>query len=681
MNEKTTAFLFGIHMHQPVDNFGEVIERAVAECYGPFFDVAVRYPEFRFSVHCSGWLLEEIRRGYPKLFSQMQELAQKGTIELFGAGYYEPILSAIPSQDRRAQIGLLSDTIERHFGNRPRGMWLTERVWEASLIPDIHAAGVRYTVMDDYHFLCTGFDEARLDGYYMTEEGGTPLALFPISKKLRYATPFLPVNQALEAIKSYSRKHDSAAIIFDDAEKFGMWPNTHAWVYEQGWLESFIEAVLDDPAVTPMRFGDYVEKCRPRGIAYLPNVSYYEMGEWSLGAADAATLESLIEQIGQERFEAEGVKFLKGGIWKNFLVKYEESNRIHKRMLELSSLRSKIDNPEFSDSLYRLQTNDVLWHGVFGGLYLPNLRDNAYRYLIECERIRHGGQNTIISHNPEMHAYPKALCVTEDLILRFDAQNGAQMIEFDTVSEGFNWQNSLTRRREAYHEKLLRDSNAGSEKSPQDGIDTIHTIAHRADESLRDAMVYDWYTKNSFIDHISDASFTLEHFRHCSFNELGDFANQPFEMRIENESVTFERSGGLFLPDRHPAHFVKRFRPKAAGFAYAIEMQSPFEGLFNYVLECNLHFAKPEHVTINGTIVSEGGTLEHLTQILLADAYTRKEIVISCDAPVTLHYVPLRTLSQSEKGFELTTQAISLALVLPFNKTLSLSGSVEVRNV
>ena len=69
----------------------------------------------------------------------------------------------------------------------------------------------------------------------------------------------------------------------------------------------------------------------------------------------------------------EGVKFLKGGIWKNFFVKYEESNRIHKRTLELSKARESVNKPDFDTALYKAQTNDALWHGVFGGLYLPNL--------------------------------------------------------------------------------------------------------------------------------------------------------------------------------------------------------------------------------------------------------------------------------------------------------------------
>jgi len=676
---KTTALLFGIHMHQPVDNFSEVIERAVSECYGPFFEIAARYPDFRFSVHCSGWLLEQIKAGYPELFGRMRELARRGSVEFFGAGYYEPILGSIPSRDRRSQIGRLSDAVEREFGTRPEGLWLTERVWEASLVPDLHASGIGYTVIDDYHFLCTGFDEARLDGYYMTEEGGVPLALFPISKKLRYALPFLPVSDALAAIKSYCREKDSAAIIFDDAEKFGMWPNTHAWVYEKGWLESFIRAVLDDPQIEPVRYGDYLRSSAPRGLAYLPNVSYYEMGIWSLGCGDALELESLIDAMGHDAFENGGIKFLKGGIWKNFLVKYPESNRIHKRMLELSALQDEVGGA-FADALFRLQTNDALWHGVFGGLYLPNLRDNAYRYLIEAENLRHGTFEGLLEHNPEMEAHAKALAVTRDLLLRFDAQNGGQMIECGLRSAGFNWQNALTRRKEAYHDKILHGSGPSHEENAE-GIDTIHTMDHRVDESLKEAMVYDWYTKNSFVDHVSDASFTLANFKACRFTELGDFANQPFEMQLDASQVRFEREGGIFTPGHHRARLGKTYRPKANGFDFEILLECSCEGLYNYALELNLHFAKPEHVTINGTTTGEGGMKEDVDTIRLEDAYTGKAIVISCSVPVTVMYAPLSTLSQSEKGFDLTIQAISLALVLPFGTHLRFGGSFEVIDV
>lgn len=34
--KNTTKLLFGIHMHQPIDNFDWVIKHGVEVCYGPF---------------------------------------------------------------------------------------------------------------------------------------------------------------------------------------------------------------------------------------------------------------------------------------------------------------------------------------------------------------------------------------------------------------------------------------------------------------------------------------------------------------------------------------------------------------------------------------------------------------------------------------------------------------------
>ncbi len=676
-----TKLLFGIHMHQPVDNFQWVIEHAVEVCYGPFFDVVSKYPDFHFSVHCSGWLMEQIKQNHPILYRQIRSLAKKGSIELVSAGYYEPILSVIPSDDRVAQIEQLNVSIKSDFKQTPKGLWLTERVWESSLVPDLNRAGIKYTVMDDYHFQCAGFDEEILDGYYMTEEGGKQLALFPISKKLRYAVPFLSVESALEAVRSYDRKKDSAAIIFDDAEKFGMWPGTHEWVYEKGWLEGFIQGVLEDETIETMQFGEYLKQERTRGIAYLPNVSYYEMGEWSLRADDTLKLEALKQEMGHERYEREGVKFLKGGIWKNFFVKYEESNRIHKRMIELSQARSAVNDPEFDTSLYKFQTNDALWHGVFGGLYLPNLRDNAYRYMIEGENLRYGKKRVIVSDQNELDGYEKIKAVTPHHIFRFDAANGGQLVEFDSRKHCFNWQNTLTRRKEAYHQRLFEEQTANTAPAAEDGIDTIHNAAMEVDDAMRDAVVYDWYLKNSFIDHISDGTFCNDNFRHCNFREYGDFANQPFEVTHNSKSMTFSRDGGLFFPEKAKTRLQKSYYPKARGFDFEIELETEVEGAFNYVLEHNFHFADHEGITLNGRALGEDGFFGQIRNLEIYDAYLKQKIILSLETPFDLYCFALKTLSQSEQGFDLTVQGISFAMAVPFSETLTIKGSLEVKGV
>ncbi len=677
----TTKLLFGIHMHQPVDNFRWVIEHGVEVCYGPFFEVMSRYPEFRFSVHCSGWLMEQIEAHHPRLYRQMMTLAEKGSIEFFSAGYYEPILSVIPSDDRVAQINMLSQTIASDFGQEPSGLWLTERVWESALIPDLDKAGIKYTVMDDYHFQCAGFDEEGLDGYYTSEESGREIGLFPISKKLRYAIPFLTVDRAIEVIKSYHRKKDSAAIIFDDAEKFGMWPGTYEWVYEKGWLERFVQAVLADRSIETMHYGSYFAQERTRGIAYLPNVSYYEMGEWSLRADDALKLEAFKEEMGEERYEKEGVKFLKGGIWKNFFVKYNESNRIHKRTLELSKVRSEVNKAEFDAALYKAQTNDALWHGVFGGLYLPNLRDNVYTYIIEAENIRYGRKSVLVSDQNELDGYEKAKAVTPKYIFRFDGAHGGQLVEFDDRKGLYNWQNTLSRRKEVYHQHLLENKAPKEKAVEEEGIDTIHHAAADADDTLRDAIVYDWYLKNSFVDHISDSEFGSDNFKRCNFREFGDFANQPFEMELGKKEVSFSRQGGLYSPDKEETLLKKTYTPARNGFDFGILLETEARDGFNYVLEHNLHFAEYAYMMINGEPLAEEGSFRQIKSLSLYDAYLNKEITFTLDQPFDLYYFQLQTLSQSEQGFDLTVQGISLAMAIPFSKVLHLNGTLEVRDV
>lgn len=679
--ENKTILLFGIHMHQPVDNFGWVIEHAITSCYEPFFEVMSRYPAFRFSVHCSGWLMEQIEERNPTLYHRIQELANKGSIEFFSGGYYEPILSVIPSEDRVEQIHRLNDSIQKGFNQTPKGLWLTERVWESSLIPDLDRSGMHYTVMDDYHFQCAGFEESVLDGYYMSEEGGIKLGLFPISKKLRYAIPFFNVDSAIGAIKSYTREKDSAAILFDDAEKFGMWPGTYEWVYTKGWLERFVEAVLSDISIQTMQYGEYMADKHPRGIAYLPNVSYCEMGEWSLRAENALKLEELKHEMGFERFEREGIKFLKGGIWKNFFVKYPESNRIHKRMIELSQARLKVADKAFDTALYKLQTNDPLWHGVFGGLYLPNLRDNAYRYLIECENIRYKTPPAILKDQNELDGYDKIKIVTPELIWRFDSACGGQLVEFDSRADCFNWQNTLTRRKEAYHERMFNQNMPREEHRAVEGIDTIHHAAMEIDKSLVDNIIYDWYLKNSFIDHISDAQFTLENFRHCAFREYGDFANQPFECSIEESELHFWRDGGIYFPDKEKARLEKIYRPLPTGMEFEITLLTNSGAELVYILEYNFHFSDYDKVLMNDTPILETGRFDDISRLEITDEVLQKKICICLGSSCEIAYFKLKTLSQSEHGVDLTVQGISIAIILPFTIGFSLSGRIEVSDV
>src|SRR5687768_6131490 len=200
------SLLFGVHAHQPVGNFPSVLVHAHERCYQPFLQVLYRYPAFHFAMHISGWLLDWLITHYPEDMKLLREMVDRKQVELFGAGDTEPILAAIPNRDRIGQIQRFSDKLKIKLGERPQGAWLTERVWEATVVPALADCGIRYVMVDDYHFLCAGKSVEELDGYFTTEEDGRKLDLFPISETLRYRLPFSPAEEAVAYIESLTRQ-------------------------------------------------------------------------------------------------------------------------------------------------------------------------------------------------------------------------------------------------------------------------------------------------------------------------------------------------------------------------------------------------------------------------------------------------------------------------------------------
>src|SRR5207247_288555 len=70
---------------------------------------------------------------------------------------------------RIEQIDWMRQAIKRRFGVEASGLWLTERVWEPELAADLAQAGVRYALVDDRHFLVSGFSGDRLHAPFWAE--------------------------------------------------------------------------------------------------------------------------------------------------------------------------------------------------------------------------------------------------------------------------------------------------------------------------------------------------------------------------------------------------------------------------------------------------------------------------------------------------------------------------------
>lgn len=487
------SLLFGVHAHQPAGNFPEVLADAHLRCYQPFLHVLYRYPDFCFALHISGWLLDYLIDRYPEDMALLREMVARGQVELFGAGDTEPVLAAIPNRDRIGQIQTFSDKLETKLGQRPQGAWLTERVWESTVVPALADCGIRYVIVDDYHFLCAGKAATELDGYFTTEEDGRELDLFPISEALRYKLPFSPANEVVAYIESLAENSlaggGNAAIYFDDIEKFGIWPETYQWVYEKGWLDQFIQGVLTSSRIRTQHYRDYHSGGRTRGIVYLPTTSYIEMNEWTLPAQPAGIYADLVQQAKTAGWYEGHKAFLRGGIWKNFFSRYPESNWMHKRMLGLSARLAALPEEQntalMKDKLYESQANDAYWHGLFGGLYLPHLRRAVYKAMVELEamldtympRPARFMEDTDLDGTEEIYLQNGVI----QAVLKLDG--GGAVCELDSYALRHNFGDTLRRQAEHYHHRIHRSGNNANEHNGA-GIASAHdrvSFKHKID--------------------------------------------------------------------------------------------------------------------------------------------------------------------------------------------------------
>ena len=465
-------FAFGLHLHQPVGNFDHVFAQHVDDVYRPLLDALTEREFFPVVLHLSGPLIEWLETHEPAYLDRLGRLAADGRIEILLAGFYEPVLASLPREDRVEQIHWMHETVRRRFGVDARGLWLTERVWEPELAADLADAGVRYALVDDRHFLVTGFAAERLHAPFWTESDGKRIALFPIDERLRYLIPFRPPEETAEYLRQLRGAGHGLAVMADDGEKFGGWPGTKQWVYGEKWLELFmatIAGLVEGGEAVLSRLDDALVAVPSGGLAYLPTASYREMESWSLPPDAALRLTRLERDVGEARVAGADGALLRGAHWRNFLVKYSESNRMHKKMMALSALaRRHGDPPAVRRAIGRAQCNDAYWHGVFGGLYLPHLRDAIWRNLAEAEAaLRHGeglaydvldldgdGDDEVWIHSPVFSA------------LVSPARGGA-VEEYTMFRDGINYANALTRRREAYHDLTLERT--AEHPGPEDG--------------------------------------------------------------------------------------------------------------------------------------------------------------------------------------------------------------------
>lgn len=666
------SLLLGVHAHQPVGNFDSVVAEAHGRCYRPFLHTLHRYPEFRFAAHFSGWLLDRLLDTYPQDMALLGEMVARGQAELFGGGDCEPVLAAIPQRDRVGQINTLSEKLSRHFGARVEGAWLTERVYIPTVVPALADCGMKYVTVDDYHFLCVGKEAADLDGFHTTEEDGRSIDLFAISEQLRYRLPFSPAAEAVAYLESLARSGHRAAVYFDDIEKFGIWPETHEWVYEKRWLEQFIEGVLASPHIRTESYRDFHARSTTGGIIYLPTTSYIEMNEWTLPARAAAVYDGLVGREKHAGRYEESKPFVRGGIWKNFFMRYPEANWMHKRMLVLSdrlaALPAGAGTTALTEHLYRAQANDAYWHGLFGGLYLPHLRREVYGNLLALE----AALDALVPRPPLSVSDLDFDGVRELFLGNADAQAvvkldaHAALCEFDAYGLSHNFGDVLAQRTEHYYHKLGAAAEAAH---TGDGIASPHDrVAFRDAGGLADmSTAPDARPRRLFADawHRLDGQTAWPHYTATGFK--APLMRAAFAAPLDGGEV--EKTIALAGRTLHVGYRLRN----VPGGRFSVQLNLAMPSCDGY---------SGRYILADGSIPCGFGQelkLAGAMQLTLDDRFLGGGLRLTASRPLDIEARPHFTVSQSEAGFEKVMQASCLDLSWPIDAVLQeLTFSLEI---
>jgi 4-alpha-glucanotransferase len=726
--EQKTSIHLGlvIHNHQPVGNFPWVFQQVYEESYLLMIEALEQHPIVRLSLHYSGSLLDWFEEAHPEFLERISVLVRRNQVELVSGGYYEPILSSIPDRDKIAQIRRLTERLSRDFGVNASGMWIAERVWEPDLPRLIREAGIEWTILDDVHFKNVGLEDKDLYGYYATEDQSSILKVYATSKKLRYTIPWRPAIETIEFLRSLATSDGKRiAVMGDDGEKFGSWPDTgdYCWgsAMQKGWMDEFFNALEEQSDWLHMTLlGEHARNYPALGRIYIPTSSYIEMTEWALPPKKSYLFGNLLHQLEEEHRE-NILQFMRGGFWRNFLVRYPEANNQHKKMLRVHDAVYAAGATEETGvvQLWKAQANDTYWHGLFGGVYMSHIRSAIYHHLIKAEnaadRVRSGdgqwqrykftdfdkdSQNELIIESDQQNLY-------------IDPQRGGTLFEWDLRHSMHNLLSVMSRHEEGYH-RTLRDyeqerrkrealavQNSADKSSNGEHAQPVspHTSVRTKEPDLDRYLVVDRYRRNSLIDHFLHPATTLSDFAQLDFEEMGNFVELPYESVVQQDSkgikVTLSRDGHvrragalgplqiflsktLFVPVGEEKLVVK----------YTIENRGQTRLQTRFACEWNINllggggndqaYYHVEGHELENERFDSTGEVNHVSSFNIGNSWIQQDIGFSLSEAATLWRCSIEAVTGSEAGFERTHQGSCLTLLWPLLLEAGQRWSVEI---
>ncbi|MFP4483884.1 MAG: alpha-amylase/4-alpha-glucanotransferase domain-containing protein [Spirochaetaceae bacterium] len=576
--------IFGTTNSQPVGGADRDIEAAYQHSYKPFIRALYNAPDVHATLHFSGNLLQWIEHRHSEFIDVLGEMTGRKQVEMLGGGFYDPVFSLIPRGDRLGQLERMTTYLRKRFGRRPRGAWITQGIWDPALPALLKSSGIEYTFLDDIQFNLGGCDEtARRYAPCITEDEGKTVEVFPVATAISAALFHEEPQEVVERILAAGDEAEPPVVsVMSEGERPS---RQNANGEDRGaWLSRFFELLIAHrEEVETIHPGRYVKTNRPHGRGYFTTTPYNHIARWMAPYRSGN---------GREQSKLpQGSPWTNGsGFFRHVLTQYPESNRLYSKMQYIHVLVNQIRGDKYRkrlarEELWRGQNHNAYWHTPAGGIYTSRLRKSSYASLIEAEKVTRekgifipsiitldfdmDGLSEFLFQGQEMNAYVHSI--------------GGTVFELDYLPKPWNYQDTMTRHREAYHR--------GSEPA-------------------------DAYPRNSFIDHFIRSEESADRFYRMKHHELGDFVQgvyEPESVHKEDHRLVLHRDGHVKTSGGEiPVHLRKTFTFHGAGLQVAYRIVNKGARPLTARFATELNTALPPVHQATATLVAVGADgVEH----------------------------------------------------------------------
>ncbi|MCP4871809.1 MAG: DUF1926 domain-containing protein [Proteobacteria bacterium] len=699
-----------LHFHQPTGTSPSVIEEAFEKVYEPLLDRLEQGSQVRLNLHFAGTILEHALARQPAFLDRLARLWDDERIELLGGAFHDPVLPSIPERDAIGQLTFTANFYKKHFGKLPKGAWLCLRTWDPALIRALVRSGVSYTLLDDAQFVGAGLHPNAIHGHYTTERAGHTMAVFPIDAAIvETISGDDDPRPALRRLAEIERGNH-AEVFAGDGHKLirggRLGPLMETLESEYHWLKTtMLEHAWANQAAA--------------GRVYLPTSCQPELGEWCRPAAAAQRQRHLMRELAAMGVLEQAQQLAGGVVFDNFLVKYPEVNRLHKRMLRVSQrideLRGALARhhragknvdkargclEKACSALWRSQNHSVYWHGgpMNTGIYDTRLRQGTLRELLLAEKIvdrvldgkkPEPWQARVADHDAD--GRDEVLVKTAFFSAVVHPGEGASLSELDLRQAAIALHSSLSPVEEPYHQRFVGNEVALVLEDDAGAMMPALPVEQEVEPVLA-GLTLERVARRSFQDLFLGPETTLMSWARRQFRDMGTFASDGWVMmkavapgngeHADCGEVILGRSGVVKEPDKSLLlRMEKRFGFDVGKARLIIDdtlvnrSRDAASVWFGLEWTLGLLGGDPDAVTIKALSSDDKETVAKLsdgpvdlgeaTWLEIEDRRAGLAIVVELSRPMDLWWAPVTTIHQGADEFAETVQGSTLLLHAP----------------